>query len=387
MAIQTTVCFVFLLLVCLYRYDAVGHTSDLRLRKIDKTRLKHELFPAVHTPSCLLLADDDTKKVSALPSPLIAKRTLFLCTSVYGFSYICQKWLQEFIQPELILILRFFLGSVFFLPGLLRFKGDFAVIRAGLEMGFWCATGFAAQAIGLKYTSASKAALLCSLGVILPPLFASIEHMIYSHHVGTVKETDALEMKAASPSLSSVWKSMMRSGIAPALLAMAGAAVLEWGGLEAPSWSDLILLLTPFSFAMCLYRSEKFAAVYPQHTATLTGTMLTSVTFYALVGAIVQGSLPRTRDAWLGVLGVLGREKRLWPLLAFQGLVATGWTAISEQQALKVLTAGDTILIYTLEPIFATLFAYLLLHERVGWSTVLGAVLIVTACILGGRQQ
>eukprot|EP01031_Cornospumella_fuschlensis_P034728 gene34728-42053_t len=295
---------------------------------------------------------------------------------VYGFSYICQKWLQVVIPSELILIIRFFLGSVLFLPNLLGFRGKFSVIRAGLEMGFWCTAGFAAQAFGLKHTSASKAALLSSLGVILPPVFASIERTFASRSVRSKEK----------PTLSSLWRYMMRSGIAPALLAMTGAAVLEWGGMEAPSWSDLILLMTPFSFAMCLYRSEKFAALYPQHTATLTGTMLSSVTAYVLLWTTLQGNLPTTKDAWQHIASALTKEPRLLLLLAFQGVMATGWTAISEQRALKVLSASDTFLIYTLEPIFATLFAYLFLHEAVGWSTVLGAVLIVTACILGGQH-
>ncbi|RYG94785.1 DMT family transporter [archaeon] len=320
-----------------------------------------------------------------LPTPAVAKRTLFLCTSVYGFSYICQKWLQKFIQPELSLIFRFSLGSALFLPKLLRFRGDFAVILAGLEMGFWCATGFAVQATGLKYTSASKAALLSSLGVILPPIFTSIEHAVSNRSAKKDNKVDFVNKQASLSSMTTLWRHMMRSGIVPALSAMTGAAVLEWGGIDAPSWIDLVLLLTPFSFAMCLHRSEKFAAMYPQHTTTLTGTMLASVTFYALLWTFFQGNLPITIKAWQAIASILNEKRWLLLLIAYQGILATGWTAISEQQALKVLSASDMFLIYALEPIFATLFAYLFLHEQVSWSTLLGAVLIVSACILGGK--
>jgi drug/metabolite transporter (DMT)-like permease len=158
---------------------------------------------------------------------------------------------------------------------------------------------------------------------------------------------------------------------------------LEWGGLEATSWVDLVLLITPAAFAMCFWRSEKFAYKYPAYTQTLTGVMLTSVTVYTSLWALLQGRFPLSYTDWHIAAQTISSDRWMIPLLLFQGVIATGWTALSEQRALKVLTAAETSLIYALEPIFAAAFSFAFLHEKIGWNTLIGASLIIAACLSG----
>jgi hypothetical protein len=57
----------------------------------------------------------------------------------------------------MILPLRFFFGSLAFLPSLWLFKGDFKVIQMGTELGLWYSVGFMAKRLDHS--------LLSSLGV------------------------------------------------------------------------------------------------------------------------------------------------------------------------------------------------------------------------------
>eukprot|EP01039_Chlorochromonas_danica_P009766 gene9766-10800_t len=322
----------------------------------------------------------DTDTSERALSPVTAKSTLALCSLVYGFSYVAVKMLQDHLTGEVVLMLRFLLAAIMFLPSLVTFRGDIGVVLAGLELGMWCSLGFMAQAVGLSFSTASKASLITSLMVVMPPVFDLLERFLYP-------SATRRDLKGkGGKSRDSVWQRLRHSRFASSLLALLGAGILEWGGMEAPSWLDALLLITPISFALCFWRSERFASLYPKDTKVLTSLMLTSTAFYAAGWARWQGQL---RD-WteVQVLGqVLLQKPWVVLLLLFQGFIATGWTALSEQKALKVVTASEASLIYTIEPIFATLFACFLLHEHIGWNAVLGALLIIAACVNGGSHD
>ena len=263
----------------------------------------------------------------------------------------------------------------------MNFKGSSDVILVGFELGFWCAVGFMAQAIALKHSSASKAALFSSLGVLIPPILDYVEHWITN--LGKINErnevaSDSCQLKSAP---ISIFKKIVKSPFFSPFLAMIGAAIIEWGGIEPPRWTDLILLVTPLCFATCFWRSEKHAARFPEATNTITGLMLSNSAIFFCFWSLLTSTLPFSKSEWQQTWSVLTQDWRNLAILVFNGLIATGWTALSEQKSLKVLTAADTSVIYSLEPIFASAFSFFLLHEEIGMNTFIGAVLIIIACI------
>eukprot|EP01032_Pedospumella_encystans_P013520 gene13520-15562_t len=70
-------------------------------------------------------------------------------------------------------------------------------------------------------------------------------------------------------------------------------------------------------------------------------------------------------------------------LVLVSSLLATGWSTLTEQRALRVVSAALVSVLLSLEPLFATFFAYALLGESVGTNTALAAVFIVTASLWG----
>ncbi|CAN0054129.1 unnamed protein product, partial [Ectocarpus sp. 4 AP-2014] len=67
-------------------------------------------------------------------------------------------------------------------------------------------------------------------------------------------------------------------------------------------------------------------------------------------------------------------------LVLLQGLVTTSLTVFGETVAMKKVSAAESTIILSTEPIWGTAFAAALLGESIGWNTGLGAALIVSAC-------
>jgi len=178
------------------------------------------------------------------------------------------------------------------------------------------------------------------------------------------------------------WLRLATSPLIPPLIALVGAGILEWGShFEAPNIRDLMLLVTPVSFSLCFWRSERLARRLPRDsTAFITGVMLSTCAAISALAALVYGTLP-LRWAGLATLGAKLATPAAIASLLYQGALATATTSYIEQRALNVLSAADTTLIYSLEPIFASIFAALFLREALSASSYISAAFIVSACL------
>lgn len=80
-----------------------------------------------------------------------------------------------------------------------------------------------------------------------------------------------------------------------------------------------------------------------------------------------------------------------WPALAFMGLATTAFTLSVEMHALKAVSSPLAALIYTAEPLWGALFAWVLLGERWGPTGWAGAALIISSTLAaqfaGGAEK
>lgn len=303
-----------------------------------------------------------------------SRRLLTICAVIYASTYVITKRLQDIIPSEIINTLRFLLGALCFSKYLFSFRQNLQVLRIGIELGFWCGMGFMFQAASLRFASASKAALFTSIGVIIPPILDTITSIAMANQI--------CPDPASSTGSKTMWQRLITSPYFAPLLTVIGALIIEWGGIDAPSWADFSLLLPPFCFAMTFRRASQTAVKFPQHTNSITGTMLLTTSVMSAIWAYSTKQLPTSAEQWQKLCDIFRLDWQLSVMLLFLGTVATGWTAICEQHALKVLSAREAVLIYTLEPVFATIFSAVFLGEHIGVNTVVGAGLIILACII-----
>ena len=300
---------------------------------------------------------------------------------IYGYGYVNTKGLQQTLAPSIVTMLRFMIASLIFLPSIVgkwQQSGEMAV-RGGIELGVLCAAGFIAQGISLQATSASKVAFFCGLSVIMPPLFTIISSRLKGQESvpQPVLENERGDIVGSNKWR---WRRLASSPLIPPGLALFGAAILEWGSLDAPHIGDLFLLITPVSFAMCFWRAEKLSRRVPAATVFITGLMLSTCAFISALFAVATGAFPLS---WASVSTLASKISTRQSVLSliYTGGLATALTSYIEQRAIKVLSAADTTLIYSLEPIFATVFAAIFLREPFSAGSVVSAAFIITACL------
>jgi drug/metabolite transporter (DMT)-like permease len=72
-------------------------------------------------------------------------------------------------------------------------------------------------------------------------------------------------------------------------------------------------------------------------------------------------------------------------------MAAIGWTGIVttvvaiflEGIALQTATANDAAITFSSEPVWASIFGFLLLHEKLGVNSYIGGAIILVACLVG----
>jgi drug/metabolite transporter (DMT)-like permease len=205
------------------------------------------------------------------------------------------------------------------------------------------------QVLGVPATTASKAAFLTGLSVVLTPFAASLR-------------TRKL------PSLENAL------GVA---LAGAGFFLLTFPTDGGPiGRGDVLVAACGVVFAF--YIVELAERSPGHHALALTGIQLACVC--ALAGAVslllrlpVFASLPEAARegrpvAWEGTF--------LWSVL-YLASVGTVGTFFGQTWAQKRMSAIHAAIIYALEPVFAALFAAWLLHERLGPRGIAGGILVL----------
>ncbi|GAA6755684.1 DMT family transporter [Thermus thalpophilus] len=264
---------------------------------------------------------------------------LHLLTLIWGTTFVVVKGAVGEMAPSLLVLLRFLVASAFFLPFALRLpKG---IWGPGLELAFWLLLGYASQAVGLLYTSASRSAFITALNVVLVPLLLSL----------------------AGRRVRGVWLA--------AFLAFLGVGLLSYDPQQPPlNVGDLWTLLTALTYALYIVRLEVHAKAYP--SLPLTAVQVLGTALLALPWALGEGAR---------------LEGVPWGAVLYLGVVATALTTWLQTWGQRRVPAPQAAILYTLEPVWATLFAYLLLGERLGATGLLGALLVVLSTSLAIRRS
>lgn len=272
--------------------------------------------------------------------------------------------------------------------------------NAGVELGLLSAGAWGFQAWGLTLTSASHAAFLGALTVVIVPLFEGL---------------------TGTPIPRRTW--------AATACALAGVAALELGGgsgagevrarrLFAPRFSKILIffqgggtansllgdaaeLVSAAFFAASLIRTEFHAGVLlpPDCSADASADAcavqpvdiersigrLVAVQLFTLFVFALAAAAPEL--ATLELPTPSGAAKAVWHLpwvgWAFTGLLASGGSLFGELQAMRAVSPADAALAYAAEPVWGAAAAAVLLGERPGPATWVGAALIVAGSVYG----
>ena len=270
-------------------------------------------------------------------SRTVGALALVVVTLIWGSTFVVVKEALDTIPVSLLLAVRFTLAALL----LAWAPWDRRAVVPALVLGVLSFVGFGTQTIGLSITSASNAAFITGLSVILTPLVAK------------------------------AWlgRSLAPRVVAAALVAVAGLALITLrDGVAGVNGGDLIVLVTALTYAVYIVYLGEVAG-------KVKGTSL----------AMMQ-HLPMAALAWLWA----APQARLLPAvplttylaIAYLAVVATALVAVVQTYAQRVVPAHLAALIFVLEPVFAAGFAAVLIGERLGPLGWAGAGLILGAMFL-----
>jgi len=263
---------------------------------------------------------------------IIGLSLLMLVAMLWGSTFIAVQIAVGSTAPSVLILGRFLIAALVFLPWLPR---SWAIWWAGIKLGFWLSLAYAAQTIGLQYTSASQSAFITVLNVIIVPLLAV-----------------AAGQRITPP----VWLA--------AVMAIVGVGLMT-NGLAGLNIGDAWTLLCAFGYAVYVLRLGAYARRFP--VLPLTCTQLFGVVLFALVW--VGAEQPAMHDL-------------PWAILLYLGLATTALTTWLQTQGQRYISATEAAVIYTLEPVWAAIFAVIILAEQLDLLSWIGAAVICAATLM-----
>lgn len=270
-------------------------------------------------------------------SPIVGVLLLVLVTLIWGSTFAVIKETIETVPVPILLAIRFSFAALV----LLWVKPERKTLIPGLILGLLSFAGYATQTIGMLTTTASKAAFITGLSVILTPI------------VGAIWLRHSVPLRA--------WLA--------AILALIGLGLMTLNPTEGLVVGDFWVLGTALAYALYIVYLGEIAA----HHKPLVLTALQII----VVALLSWGwAVPELR-----VLKNLSSSD-IFALL-YLAIFATALVLWLQALAQRVVPAYAAALIFALEPVFAAIFAYFLLGEMLSPQGWLGGALVVLAMIIG----
>jgi drug/metabolite transporter (DMT)-like permease len=224
-------------------------------------------------------------------------------------------------------------------------------LKLGAAAGLFLALGYQFQTSGLNRTTASKAAFITGLVVVIVPLVSALPGV---GAPGSLK-----------PSLDTY---------VGALLAFAGLVLLT----TPPGSGSVLLSGIGVGEWLCLCCAVAFAAhllvlarAAPRVSARRLGTLQIGFAAVVMLVMLPLGGRPHFHGSPI-----------VWIALAVTAVLATAAAFTIQSWAQQHMAASHTALIFTLEPVFAWLTSLLFFGEQLGRRGLLGAGLILAGIIL-----
>jgi drug/metabolite transporter (DMT)-like permease len=270
--------------------------------------------------------------------------SLVAVTLIWGATFVLVKQALADVSTLLFLTLRFSIAAVALA---LIFHKEFrapdasASLRRGVVAGIFLFGGYVLQTAGLRFTSASKAGFLTGLYVPLVPIIGGV----VLRKLPQISELLGIAIACAGMVLLTVQRDIFDIG---------RGDLLEIGC--AVAYSCHILLLGRFA-------------------PTSNLTLLT-------VAQIATGALAGVATFWWVEPVCLAWSENVWVALGVTSLLATALAFFIQTWAQRWSSPTRTVLIFSLEPVFAWLTSYLFIGEVLSRRAMAGAALILVGILV-----
>ena len=284
-----------------------------------------------------------TKNKSSKPIPqLVADLSLLFVAISWGATFVIVKKAIEDLPPFPFLAVRFGLAFLVLIPLIWLYREHLnrIAIGKGLVLGIFLFLGYAAQTVGLQYTTASNAGFITGLCVVMVPLLV------------------AWQQKKAPP----------RNIVGGVVCATVGLSLLTLGDSFTINYGDPIMLLCAFCFAVQIYLTGRFA---PEVNATvLTSCQILTV---AVLSGICSVVFPQPQPVF---------SAYVWFGVILTAVICTSLAFLIQTKMPQFTSPSHTAIIFAAEPVFSAVFAYLLASEVLSARGYFGAALVLAGILI-----
>eukprot|EP00555_Chaetoceros_dichaeta_P015509 CAMPEP_0198274700 /NCGR_PEP_ID=MMETSP1447-20131203/61426_1 /TAXON_ID=420782 /ORGANISM="Chaetoceros dichaeta, Strain CCMP1751" /LENGTH=431 /DNA_ID=CAMNT_0043969027 /DNA_START=30 /DNA_END=1325 /DNA_ORIENTATION=+ len=281
---------------------------------------------------------------------------------LYGTNFPLGSIMNESLTPSAATSSRMVLASLALSPFL--FKLSPKLTGSALLCGCFTALGYTSQSLALVDVSPATVAFLGAATVVVCP---TLEALIDKKPMG-VKEQPQKWLAA--------------------FLCISGVGILELydptgSGVLDVGFGDVLALLQAVGFGTSFFLTERMMRGQPDQALPITAVQVSVSALVCMIWCI--------SDGWIGQPGT---EAYSLPNLFFEptltmaagavvwtGFITTALNRVGETLSLGKVSSAEASVILATEPLWAALFAALLLSENFGANDFIGGTLIVLACL------
>lgn len=283
---------------------------------------------------------------------LKAELILFFITFIWAGTFVIIKPTLNFISPLLFVTVRFLIATIILtmIYGGKLLEIPKATFKMGTILGIFLFIGFVVQTIGLKYTTATKSALITGTFVVFTPIlqvFVERKPLKTGSILGVIlvfagliflssKENDFFEL------IKSIGSDFNIGDFLTLICAIFFAGYIVY--------LDIISDKTDFNHI-----------VWIQIVITLVGSFLLMISFDKLEVEKIKFEL----------------NNQVIFTIIYTSIFATIITTFLQTKYQKYTTPTRAAIIFTSEPLLASILAYLILNETIGIFGLIGGALII----------
>jgi len=266
---------------------------------------------------------------------------LFYCAAIWGSTFIVTKGALDAVDPVVMVAIRFFVSAGLLLPWVLKRPNKTRHMREGFFLSLFLSTLYLTQTVGLVYTTASNSGFITGLFIIFIPVFMYLFRR---------QKPTGLQALSAALALGGMW--------------------LLTGGVSGFNLGDALTLAAAAAYSVHLIVTDKYVKAEAD-TVLLAFHQFWMVSAISFIIALARGSS-------LAVAGVNG-----WGVILFLAVFPTLTAFFIQMLAQRHSEPFKVGIIFTLEPVFAALFAWTWGGEEFVPVKAAGGLLIVSGMLIG----
>jgi len=280
---------------------------------------------------------------------LRADLSLAFCTLLWGATFVVVKSSLNYSSVFVFLAARFTLASLLmaaFRPRVFRALKREELV-AGAALGFFMFGGYAFQTAGLLYTTPAKSGFVTGSSVVLVPLLLGL---FWGRRL-------------------TVW---VYAGVSAAVFGLYFLTVPA-EGISHLNRGDLLTLVAAGLYAVHIILVGDYTRRHSVAALSVLQVASCAALAWLATGLTSATGWQPARFSWEGK-SLLG--------IAICAFLATAVAFSIQLWAQQYTSSSHAAILFTLEPVFASLTSYLLIRERLGTRALLGAVFVLAGILI-----